>query len=296
MSAMQDEINRIHNIIDPNDTHISDTSFAHWYIVNGELVNIYSPYDYPSIEKESTCFWYIDEQVDPITGVTTKVLTNFYLAEEFVNADYTPGFWYIKEDLDPVSGVVTKELTNPAIVDMTINDDSFGIWYIENNNLTHFALNDLVEMGSWYMNEGQVETIISPNVRKIGEWAFAGTSMRSVFLHPECSYYSTSFPEDCTIRFWPISYKVATRGKDHYVVGEEFDLSGYEILGKLDRSIVGLAVYSYTIDNSKLTIENFDSTTPGTKTVTLKYHNNDATQYETDRYLIYIEGIRVTSE
>lgn len=296
MSAMQDKINQIHNQIDPNDTHISDTDFAHWYIVDGELVNIYSPYDYQSIENQGVVFWYIDNQVDPITGETTKVLTNFFLAEEFANADFTPGFWYIKQDVDPITGVVTKELTNPAIVDMTINDDSFGIWYIDSNKncLTHMGLLDLSEMGSWYLNEGQTDTIISPNVKKIGEWAFSGTSMRSVFLHPECTYYPTSFPEDCAVRYWPISYKVDTWGKSDYVIGEEFDLTDYVILGKLDRSSVGLEAFSYEINHSRLTVKTFDNTTPGVKTVVLKYETNDKTEYDTDRYLIELWPIRVT--
>lgn len=43
---------------------------------------------------------------------------------------------------------------------------------------------------------------IPQSVKKIGEFAFAGTSLKKVKIASDCEYFPTSFPEDCVVEFY----------------------------------------------------------------------------------------------
>lgn len=261
------------DIVDPTRQHETDTSFAHWYVIDGELVNIYNFEDADDPAAENNNIWYVKETEDPDTGTITKDLTHPKLPEEAGDSDEKPGYWYIKETTDPVTGVVTKELTNMGIP--TIELEVNGIWYVDGDTLTHAAFPELVEYGAYFTNQVVTKPIIFPSVMEIGEWAFAETtSLFEVYLNPECKRYPTSFPPECVVKDWPLSYRVTRMPtKTTYNVGEAFDMTGIEVIGNLDMTVVGkeYGSYSYTMNNNYLSVLTFDNTSPGEKTVTLKY-------------------------
>lgn len=272
--------------VDPTRQHENDTSFPHWYIVDGELVNIYNfePADDPSLG--STVLWYVKETEDPDTHEVVKELDHPMLPTLDTSDIDKPGYWYIKETVDPVTGEVTKELTNHGIpqIDLEIN----GIWYVKDGSLTHAAFPELVEYGSYMNNQVVNKAIIFPSVMEIGKWAFKDTpSMLEVYLNPECKRYNTSFPEECVVKDWPLSTRVTQMPtKTTYNVGEDFDVSGMKVLVTLDMSVMGkdYGSYAYEANNDYFTVVQFDNTSPGEKVVILRYK----TPYSVGQYSVIL--------
>jgi hypothetical protein len=273
------------DIVDPTRQHESDTSFPHWYVVDGELVNIYNfePADDPLLG--STDLWYIKETEDPDTHEVVKELDHPMLPSLDTSVD-KPGYWYIKETVDPVTGEVTKELTNHGIplIGLEVN----GIWYVKDGSLTHAAFPELVEYGSYMSNQVVNKAIIFPSVMEVGEWAFKDTpSMLEVYLNPECKRYDTSFPEECVVKDWPLSARVTQMPtKTTYNVGEDFDVTGMKVLVTLDMTVMGkdYGSYAYEANNDYFTVVQFDNTSPGEKVVILRYK----TPYSVGQYSVVL--------
>jgi hypothetical protein len=271
--------------VDPTRQHESDTSFPHWYVVDGELVNIYNfePADDPLLG--STDLWYIKETEDPDTHEVVKELDHPMLPSLDTSVD-KPGYWYIKETVDPVTGEVTKELINHGIplIGLEVN----GIWYVKDGSLTHAAFPELVEYGSYMSNQVVNKAIIFPSVMEVGEWAFKDTpSMLEVYLNPECKRYDTSFPEECVVKDWPLSARVTQMPtKTTYNVGEDFDVTGMKVLVTLDMTVMGkdYGSYAYEANNDYFTVVQFDNTSPGEKVVILRYK----TPYSVGQYSVVL--------
>jgi len=274
------------DIVDPTRQHENDTSFPHWYIVDGELVNIYNfePADDPLLGN--TVLWYAKETEDPDTHEVVKELDHPMLPSLDTSDIDKPGYWYIKETVDPVTGEVTKELTNHGIpqIDLEIN----GIWYVKDGSLTHAAFPELVGYGSYMNNQVVNKAIIFPSVMDIGKWAFKDTpSMLEVYLNPECKRYDTSFPEECVVKDWPLRVRVTQMPtKTIYNVGEDFDVSGMKVLVTLDMSVMGkdYGSYAYEANNDYFTVVQFDNTSPGEKVVILRYK----TPYSVGQYSVVL--------
>lgn len=282
MSLTPDEILEI---VDPTRAHENDSSFPHWYVVDGELVNIYNSHPMePFSVNGSINLWYVKETTDPSTGTVTKELTNDLLPNDDMSSIDKPGYWYIKETVDPVTGEVTKELTNHGIpqVDLGIN----GIWYVKDGSLTHAAFTDLVEYGSYMNNQVVNKAIIFPSVMEVGKWAFKDTpGMLEVYLNPECKRWSTSFPEECVVKDWPLSTRVTQMPtKTTYNVGEDFDVTGMKVLVTLDMTVMGkdYGSYAYEANNDYFSVVQFDNTSPGEKVVILRYK----TPYSVGQYSV----------
>ncbi len=274
------------DIVDPTRQHENDTSFPHWYVVDGELVNIYNfePADDPLLG--STVLWYIKETEDPDTHEIVKELDHPMIPDLDTSDIDKPGYWYIKETVDPVTGEVTKELTNHGIpqVDLEVN----GIWYVKDGSLTHAAFPELAEYGSYMNNQVVNKAIIFPSVMEVGEWAFKDTpSMLEVYLNPECKRYDTSFPEECVVKDWPLSTRVTQMPtKTTYNVGEDFDVTGMKVLVTLDMTVMGreYSSYAYEANNDYFTVVQFDNTSPGEKVVILRYK----TPYSVGQYSVVL--------
>ena len=274
------------DIVDPTRQHESDTSFPHWYVVDGELVNIYNfePADDPLLG--STVLWYIKETEDPETHETVKELDHPMIPSLDTSDIDKPGYWYIKETVDPVTGEVTKELTNHGIpqVDLEVN----GIWYVKDGSLTHAAFPELAEYGSYMSNQVVNKAIIFPSVMEVGEWAFKDTpAMLEVYLNPECKRYDTSFPEECVVKDWPLSTRVTQMPtKTTYNVGEDFDVTGMKVLVTLDMTVMGkdYGSYAYEANNDYFSVVQFDNTSPGEKVVILRYK----TPYSVGQYSVVL--------
>ena len=80
------------------------------------------------------------------------------------------------------------------------------IWELdENDRLTNAGLPDeLIDyQGAFNKCAHLVEVTIPKTVKSIGEWSFRETALTSVTIASDCTYYDTSFPENCVINFYP---------------------------------------------------------------------------------------------
>lgn len=80
-------------------------------------------------------------------------------------------------------------------------DTSIGypssVW-ICNNGLTH-NIDEPEQLGAFAHATHLSSVIIPRSVKSIGEYSFRNTALTSVTIASDCSYYPTSFPDNCTI-------------------------------------------------------------------------------------------------
>lgn len=69
--------------------------------------------------------------------------------------------------------------------------------------LIHHRETEIIKLGA-FCNDSSLSIISIPrSVKKIGRFAFRNTSLTSVMIAQDCEYYPTSFPDGCTINFYP---------------------------------------------------------------------------------------------
>lgn len=76
-------------------------------------------------------------------------------------------------------------------------------WYANDGNLTHDGLPAPAHTGAFYGCSQLATAHIPKSVKRIGEYAFAGTALTKVKIASDCTYYPTSFPDGCEIEFYP---------------------------------------------------------------------------------------------
>jgi len=106
--------------------------------------------------------------------------------------------------------IENDQLTNTEFIDMPdkpfIGDSPYTMWRIRsdlNNGMPFSPLFiPLVNHGAFMdcTNLSYVE--IPRSCKSIGRYAFAGTALKKVKIARDCTYHSTSFPEDCEIEFY----------------------------------------------------------------------------------------------
>ena len=90
--------------------------------------------------------------------------------------------------------------------------------------LPNGAFKDVAELTGIYISE---------SVKKIGSYSFAGTSLTSVKIAPDCAYSDTSFPPGCVVEFY---------GNGDY--GQLYDADGFALLDS-----EGARIYSRSENN-----------------------------------------------
>lgn len=66
----------------------------------------------------------------------------------------------------------------------------------------HELLPDVDDLGA-FANATKLKKVYIPKtVKKIGEFAFRNTKLKSVTIAKDCEYYSTSFPDNCVVKFY----------------------------------------------------------------------------------------------
>lgn len=78
------------------------------------------------------------------------------------------------------------------------------LWHLDNNDELQISglPESIDELGAFANAENLVEISIPPSVKKIGRYSFANTSLTSVRIARDCTYYPTTFPQNCTIHFY----------------------------------------------------------------------------------------------
>jgi len=136
-------------------------------------------------------YWTLDEN---------DILTNEYLPNSL---DWTPPYpatsWYLNED-----DIITADII-PRPIDWA-QPYPLGKWYLDENDILKCsgipeALIDY--QGAFNKCTKLVKVTIPKTVKSIGKWSFRETLLTSVTIASDCTYYDTSFPENCVINFYP---------------------------------------------------------------------------------------------
>ena len=139
-----------------------------------------------------TAVWYLEN----------GELTHDDLAE-MVNYSFSPPIpatWWSVEN-----GVLTTAVLPPADTHEYIEYPfPMMIWYINEKNLfTHAGLPEIRNTGA-FMGCANLRAVSIPeSVKYIGPYAFADTALTSVKIAADCTYCETSFPQGCTVNFYP---------------------------------------------------------------------------------------------
>lgn len=137
---------------------------ATWHVINNKLTH--------------------DDLPEPLTG-------------NYIQAPYPPFWWYAND------GKLTHDgLPEPISVIMSEPYPPFW-WYVENGRLTHAGLPALQKAGAFCGCTNLKRVSIPESVKKIGEFAFAETALTSVNIAEDCQYKQSSFPQGCTVDFYP---------------------------------------------------------------------------------------------
>lgn len=103
------------------------------------------------------------------------------------------------------------QITNPEFIEMPekpfVGDSPLTMWRItegHNNNLPYSPLMiDFAALSGAFMDCANLSYVEIPHsCKSIGRYAFAGTALKKVKIAADCTYHSTSFPEDCEIEFY----------------------------------------------------------------------------------------------
>lgn len=93
---------------------------------------------------------------------------------------------------------ITEDVT---IENVTIYEHTS--WEIINGILTNTDIPTTNPIGAFCNCVSLLAVSIPRSVKKIGRFAFRNTSLTSVMIAQDCEYYPTSFPDGCTINFYP---------------------------------------------------------------------------------------------
>ena len=143
---------------------------------------------------------YLNEFSEQIDGFDEYPMSLWVISEDLpyktifspeISIDDAPStMWKIADDLP------FKSVFGAAV---SIDDAPSAMWKM-NNDLPYksvFAEEQLMGACLNCSNLSQVE--LPSTLTSIGRYSFKGTKLTSVTLPANCTYYSTSFPPDCTI-------------------------------------------------------------------------------------------------
>lgn len=104
--------------------------------------------------------------------------------------------WYVDSE-----GNLTSDEIPPLLPQME-QPYPYALWRIE-EELTNKLMPPKVDVGA-FANATQLRKVSIPkSVKKIGRYAFRHTKLTSVTIARDCEYYPTSFPDNCTVKFYP---------------------------------------------------------------------------------------------
>lgn len=109
-----------------------------------------------------------------------------------------PSVWYVRD-----GRLVRDTLPEPLAGNYIQAPYPPFWWYVENGRLKTPALPAPAHTGAFYGCSQLATAHIPKSVKRIGEYAFAGTALTKVKIASDCTYYPTSFPDGCEIEFYP---------------------------------------------------------------------------------------------
>ena len=94
----------------------------------------------------------------------------------------------------------------PEVLAFDYDDPPASMWYLNHEEI---IVNGLIpdplidDQGAFNKCTHLVEVEIPASVTSIGRYSFRETQLKKVKISSNCTYYDTSFPDDCVISFYP---------------------------------------------------------------------------------------------
>lgn len=164
----------------PNNNIPSDFKVYYFYLADGNTVlrDMYPVYD--TVNQE----W----------GMYDTVSQSFFGNAGGIGTSIKGGYYNDAYDLTP----------QPLAFDY--NDPPASMWYINNEGLIVSGLLPQVmdnDLGALSNNPNLSKVTIPQSCKSIGRFSFAKTALSVVKIANDCKYYDSSFPEHCTVTFYP---------------------------------------------------------------------------------------------
>ena len=106
-------------------------------------------------------------------------------------------YWSLNED-----DILVIENQTPDILPFDSDDPPASMWHLNDDNIiVNGLLPEPMPYGAF--ERSTIEYVSIPeSVKYIGEYAFASTSLTSVKIASDCTYFTTSFPAGCQVTFY----------------------------------------------------------------------------------------------
>lgn len=142
-------------------------------------------------------FWRVFEQTSPINGLMTVRAIDSDLLEP----PYPASFWYCDFDLNRLNlGLVAV----PIDSDLLEYPYPASFWYCDlvENRDNNSVLPKEVPLGAFIGCDNLQEVKIARSLQTLGKWSFIETDLTSVTIPQNCTFFNTTFPEDCVIHYY----------------------------------------------------------------------------------------------
>lgn len=141
----------------------------------------------------------LDVECPKVSGMSGISKTEFFIG----NADrsrYDPTKFYAVTTEQLKDAKYLSSIGLPIDLNNTANED---MWIMGTDYPIPSMCVDAVDFGAFANAGNLVEVSIPRSVKKIGRQSFKNTKLKSVMIASDCTYYPTSFPQGCTINFYP---------------------------------------------------------------------------------------------
>lgn len=128
-------------------------------------------------------------------GLYDRVNEQFY--GNSGTGEFETPIWYVDSE-----GNLTNDYM-PDVLPQMEQPFPYALWRVENGILQN-KLAPNGELVGAFANAISLQKVHIPkSCKKIGMYAFRNTQLMSVTIASDCEYYNTSFPDGCTINFYP---------------------------------------------------------------------------------------------
>jgi hypothetical protein len=152
--------------------------------------NSIEPYEAPTRYFKK---WYLDSDNKLMTGYFPDSL-------DYLTPPYPASLWRL--DSDDILTLNNEDWAPfPEPMNYLTPPYPATMWYLdEKNKLLNALLPDILPMGAFALTTELQEIRLPESLEEIGPEAFYGSAIRRVTIpNNQCTYYATSFPEDCVV-------------------------------------------------------------------------------------------------
>lgn len=110
---------------------------------------------------------------------------------------YPSAFWFVTQDND-----ITHQGALLDIHNAFQPPYPSSYWFVDNNDVVHDGELMYEEMGAFRKCSNFSKIVIPVTTKSLGDYSFDLTALTEVQIASDCTYYPTTFPEECEVTFY----------------------------------------------------------------------------------------------